>query len=403
MTTLVGLDLRGRRVVVAGGGVVATRRVEAWVTDGAELLVVAPQVDPRIHELAGSGNLVWREREIARGDLDGAWLVMAATDSPDVNDEIARWADEARVWCVNASDASQGSARVPASSTHGDLVLGVLSTGTPDPARVGVVRDALAAHIDSGHVDLRRRRPGQGRVILVGSGPGAPDLLTLRAARALAEADVVVTDRLGATEVLARLPEGVEVIDVGKAPGAHAADQSEINTIIVERAREGKTVVRFKGGDPFVFGRGGEEALACAAAGVPCEVIPGVTSAFSVPALAGIPVTHRGTAGSVLVTTGHEGADPVALAAMSGGATVVVLMGVSALGEICEAALAHGVARDTPVAIIERGSTVAERVTRASLATAAESAEEAGVRNPAVIVIGQVARLGFLEPEGAST
>lgn len=392
MTSIFGLDLAGKRVVIAGAGSVATRRATAWVADGAVVVVVAPVASVEIVTLAETGRLAWHERPVVRSDVDGAWLVLVATDSPEVNADIAAWAAEARVWCVDASAAANGSAGVAASATLGDLALGVVSLGSPDPRRVAGVRDSLVAHLASGQVDLRRQRAGTGRVILVGSGPGATDLLTLRAWRALCEADVVVADRLGAIDALEGLSESVEVIHVGKAPMDHSVPQEEINRIIVDRALAGKTVVRFKGGDPFVFGRGGEEVQACVDAGVEVEVIPGVTSAFSVPALAGIPVTHRGVSGSVLVTTGHEGADSVALAAMAGGATVVVVMGVAALPSICAAALAHGVDPQTPVAIIENGSSPVQRLTRASVATASDVAARVGVRNPAVIVIGAVAR-----------
>ncbi|WP_296667845.1 uroporphyrinogen-III C-methyltransferase, partial [Demequina sp.] len=403
MTALFGLDLSGRRVVVAGGGQVASRRVRRFLTEGADVLVVAPEATDDIRRHAQHGDLAWADRGIVPEDLDGAWFALAATDDAALNDRVAQWAEARQVFCIDASDAARGTARQAASSRHGDITVGVVSNDRPDPARIRAVRDAVAAHIDAGEVDLRRRRPGGGRVILVGSGPGDPGLITVRGRQALAEADVVVTDRLGATELLVTVPYDVEVINVGKSPDNHPVPQAQINRILVEHALAGRTVVRLKGGDPFVFGRGGEEAHACIAAGVPVEVVPGVTSALSVPARAGIPVTQRGVATSVLVTSGHAGADPAAVAAMAAGATVVVLMGVSALEGIVEAGMRGGASPETPVAIIERGTTDEERITRATLADIVVSARETGVKPPAIIVIGDVARPDLLASEIAAT
>lgn len=403
MTTLVGLDLRGRRVLVVGAGPVGMRRARRLVEDGAEVVLVDPDPSDDARRVAGHGDLELRPRPVARADLDGAWLVIAATGDAAVNAEVASWCEAERVWCVNAGHAVEGSARVAASSRHGDLAVGVVSTGDPDPRRVAAVRDALGAHIESGLVDLRHRRPGHGRVVLVGSGPGTTGLVTTAGMEALATADVVVTDRLGAIGLLDRLPEDVEIVNVGKSPDNHPVPQAEINRILVERARSGRTVVRFKGGDPYVFGRGGEEFHACRRAGIDVEVVPGITSAFSVPALAGIPVTQRGVATSVLVASGHAGADEAALGALAGGATLVLLMAVSSMPAICAAALARGIAADLPVAVIEKGSTAHERVTRASIGTAASVMERVGVRPPAIVVIGRVAAEGFLDDDVCAT
>lgn len=403
MSTLVGLDLAGRRVVVVGAGPVGVRRVRRCVEDGARVVVVDPHPSDDALRMASHGDVELVRRGVEEGDLDGAWLVVAATSDHDLNARVAAWSEARRTWCVNASDGASGSARVAATSTHGDLRIGVVGTATPDPGRSARVRDALAEHVESGLVDLRRRRAGEGRVVLVGSGPGDGGLVTTAGREALASADVVVTDRLGATWLLDHLPDDVEVVNVGKSPTNHPVPQAEINRLLVEHARAGRTVVRFKGGDPYVFGRGGEEVHACRAAGVAVEVVPGITSAFAVPALAGIPVTQRGVATSVLVTSGHAGADPAMLGAMAAGATVVLLMAVSALPRICAAALAHGVAADLPVAVVERGSTAHERVTRATVGTAADVVAAAGVRPPAVVVVGAVAAEGFLDDPVCAT
>ena len=257
-----------------------------------------------------------------------------------------------------------------------------------------------------------------GRVTLVGGGPGAVDLLTVRAWRALQAADVVVADRLGPVEILAALPPHVRVVDVGKEPGRHPVPQERINELLVEHARAGAHVVRLKGGDPFVLGRGGEEVVACVAAGVPVEVVPGVTSAVAVPGLAGIPLTHRGVTTGFHVVSGHcapgvsdpqvtgvtgasDTSGPLDATALScvrdGTATLVVLMGVRSLGAIVAQSLAAGADPGTPVAIVENGSTPEQRVTRARLEEAADVAAARAVQSPAVVVIGRVAAEGLLE------
>lgn len=403
MTTLLGLHLTGRRVLIAGAGAVATRRVRRFMTEGAEVVVIAPAASAEIERHASHGDITWEARSVSESDLVGAWLVVAATDDERLNDAIAGWAHARQIFCIDASDARKGSARQAAMSTHGDITIGVVSTDAPDPHRIRGIRDAVAAHIDAGHVDLRRRRAGVGRVVLVGSGPGDPGLVTVRGRQALAEADVVIADRLGASELLVALPVDVEVINVGKSPENHPVPQEQINRMLIERAGEGKTVVRLKGGDPFVLGRGGEEVHACIAAGIPVEVVPGVTSALSVPALAGIPVTQRGISHGVLITSGHAGPDAAAVAAMAHGTTVVVLMGRATLPQFVEAGLAAGVAGATPVAMIERGSTPHERITHATLADAAQIAHEVDVKPPVVIVIGEVARDGLLASDVSAT
>lgn len=403
MTTLVGLDLAGRRVLVVGAGVVGMRRARRLLEDDARVVLVDPSPSDDARRVAGHGDLGLVERAVVETDLDGAWFVVAATADPAVNAQVAAWAEARGTWCVNASDRREGSARMAAASTHGDLTLGVLSVGDADPRRAAAVRDALAVHVASGEVDLHRRRRRRGRVVLVGSGPGDPGLVPVAALEALATADVVVTDRLGATPLLDRLPSDVEVLNVGKSPTKHPVPQAEINALLVDRALRGLTVVRFKGGDPYVFGRGGEEVHACRQAGVEVSVVPGITSAFAVPALAGIPVTQRGVSTSVHVSSGHVGADPATLAALAAGATVVLLMAVSALPDICAAALGAGVDPDLPVAMVEQGSTSRERVTRATVSTAAVVAASAGVRAPAVVVLGAVAAEGFLDDAVCAT
>lgn len=231
--------------------------------------------------------------------------------------------------------------------------------------------------------------------MLVGAGPGGPDLITVRGLRVLRMAQVVVHDRLAPPELVRGLRAGVEVIDAGKAPGEHRLTQELIYQVIVDRALSGRLVVRLKGGDPFLLGRGGEELLACRAAGVPVEVVPGVSSALAVPAAADMPVTHRGAGRSVTILTGHDACDAVGgwdadlLARCPG--TLVVLMGVGRLRELSDLLLAHGREPGTPVAVVENGCTTTQRTTRARLDAVAEACDRVGVRSPAVIVVGDVA------------
>lgn len=406
MTALLGVELAGRRVVVAGGGPVAARRVEAMLAEGADVLVVAPAVCEQLADLVAVRAVRWRPEEVEAGDLDGAWLVHTATGDRATDESVVAWAHERRVFCVDAGGprrAARGSARTPAQTRAGDVVLGVVSTGAADPNRSRQVRDAVADWLRGGGADLRRRRPpvpGSGRVVLVGGGPGDVDLLTVAGRRALAEADVVVADRLGPTPVLDELPADVEVVDVGKSPGHHPVPQHEINRILVEQAQRGRVVVRLKGGDPFVYGRGGEEVLACREAGVPVSVLPGVSSAFAAPLAAGIPLTHRGVVGAVHVMNGTDGWSPAALTGLrDASCTVVVLMGVGALPGLAADALAAGVPGTTPVALVEQATCDAQRVTRAPLDDVVRAAAERGVRAPAVIVLGAVAAPGLLDAE----
>ncbi|HUL62924.1 MAG TPA: uroporphyrinogen-III C-methyltransferase [Methanocella sp.] len=238
----------------------------------------------------------------------------------------------------------------------------------------------------------------RGKVYLVGAGPGEPDLLTVRALTVLRGADVILYDALVGPDVIRLFPPGAELIDVGKRADRHAYPQAEINRMLVELAQRHGTVVRVKGGDPYVFGRGGEEAEALVKAGVAVEVVPGISSAIAVPARAGIPVTFRGYASSVTVLTGHE--DPTkgataldfkALAALQG--TLVILMGIRRLEENVRALLDNGKPPETPVAIIESGGTDAERVTVGTLGTIVDRARDLRVEAPAVIVVGEVVRL----------
>ncbi|WP_409047001.1 uroporphyrinogen-III C-methyltransferase [Microbacterium sp. HA-8] len=403
MTTMLGISLAGRDVLMIGGGAVTARRLRRLLEDGARVRIVAPQLSAEVRELVDARALEWMPRTVRADDVEGAWLVHTATGDPRVDARIAEACEQRRILCVNASDGAHGTARLAAEARSGDVVVGVVSDTGVDPRRAARLRDTIGALLREGRLPLRRRRAGAaGRVDLVGGGPGPTDLMTVRGRRLLAEADVVVADRLGPTDVLAELDADVEVIDVGKRPNHHPVPQHEINALLVAHARAGKRVVRLKGGDPFVYGRGGEEVAACLAAGIPVEVVPGLTSVVSVPQAAGIPITHRGTAASVHIVNGQAEVSASTLAALADETvTTVVLMGVAALPRLVHAAQTAGVPADRPVAIVENGHTPHQRTTRTTLASAIADAKAAGVHNPAVIVVGEVARADLLMPDRA--
>jgi len=382
------LRVAGRRVVVVGGGAVAERRVRGLLDAGADVHVVAPEVTPGLGALAAAGRLAWVARGYRDGDLADAWLVHIATGARTVDERVSADADAARVWCVRTGDPAASAAWVPAVTRVDDVLVAVNAGG--DPRRAMRLRDAVTTLLRSGRLPLRHRRPGPGSVALVGGGPGDPGLLTVRGRALLAEADVVVVDRLAPRAVLAELDADVLVIDVGKSPGHHPVPQDDINALLVEHARAGRRVVRLKGGDPYVFGRGSEEAAVLREAGIPVEVVPGVTSAVSVPAAAGIPVTHRGLSRGFSVLTSHDELHTLPPTEQH---TIVLLMGVNRLADSCDVLVAGGRSPQTPVAVVEDGYGPGQRVTTGTLATIGARAAEAGVRSPAVTVIGDVVRL----------
>ncbi len=319
------------RVLVVGGGLRAAAAVSAHLAQGHTVTVVAEELVATLEDLADRGLVSWRARALVLDDVLESDVVVRLPDGDDT----------------------------PAAGP----------TGVP--------------------------RPQPGEVVLVGAGPGDPDLMTVGGQRALAEADVVVTDRLVPLAALDAVRADALVIDVAKVPGGRSTPQETINDLLVEHALAGRRVVRLKGGDPFVFGRGGEEALACAAAGVPVRVLPGVTSSVSGPALAGIPVTHRGTTQGFTVVSGHVPpghpdctVDWKALA--STGTTLVVLMGVRTLPAIAEALVQGGLDPRTPAAVVADAGLPSQRRVDGTVATIADVVAESGIGAPAVTVVGHV-------------
>lgn len=390
---LSGLVLTGRRVVVVGGGGVAQRRLPRLLETGAQIDVISPVITPTIEGLLTNPDLRWVERGYTADDLEGAWYVVVATDDADVNDQVSAEAEERRIFCVRSDDRSRATAWTPASGQHDHVTIGVLGAG--DHRRSAAVRDAILEELRTGSLGARDSLDKQPGVYLVGGGPGDPDLITVRGRRLLAEADVVVADRLAPQQLLDELHPEVELIDAAKLPRGRSAQQEEINRILVDRAQAGKLVVRLKGGDPYVFGRGFEEAIACAEAGVTWTVVPGITSSISVPAVAGIPVTHRGVTHEFTVVSGHIPPDHPdslinwqALAQLSG--TLVLLMAVENLPKITATLLSHGRPATTPAAVIADGTLPSQEMVTADLATIATTAQSAGIGAPAIVVIGNV-------------
>ena len=391
---LVGLRLTGKKVVVVGGGTVAQRRLPLLIANGADVHVITRSATPAVEGMSG---ITLTLREFRDGDLDGAWYAIAATNDPDVNAAVVAEAERKHIFCVRADVAREGSAVTPASFEYEGLSVGVLAGG--EHRRSAAIRSAIHEALQQGLITAETPGVVHGGVALVGGGPGDPELITVRGRRLLAHADVVVADRLAPQELLAELAPQVEVIDAAKIPYGRAMAQHAINEVLIDRAKAGKFVVRLKGGDPFVFARGYEEVLACADAGIPVTVVPGVTSAIGVPALAGVPVTHRAVTHEFVVVSGHVAPGHPeslvnwnALAAMSG--TIVLLMAVERIELFAKALLEGGRPADTPVLVVQQGTTTAQRTLRATLDDAAERIREDGIRPPAIIVIGSVAAFG---------
>ena len=448
------LDLRGRRAVVIGGGAVAEQKVHGLIAAGAHVTLVSPETTPPLADLARRGAIEIRRRPYRPGDLAGAWLAIAASDDRAVNE--AAWAEAERVGVpLNAvDDLEHCSFIAPAIHRDGDITVAV-STGGKSPALavrlrqriarlvrraearlcalLGELRPELAGRVpdarartalwyeivDSDVIEFVRRGDIEGArgrieellgphplspspfgrggtVYLVGAGPGDPGLITAQGLELLRSAEVVVYDRLVSPALVAAAPASAERVFVGKHPHETGTRQQDINALLVDRARRGRRVIRLKGGDPFVFGRGAEECEALRTAGVPFQVIPGVTSATAVPAAAGIPVTHRGVASAFAVVAGHEcdGRSDLDWDALARLPTLVVLMGLSALPDIVARLRAQGMAPDTPAAVIASGTLPEQRSVVGTLDDIADLVARAGLEPPATVVIGEVVRVG---------
>lgn len=398
---LVGLRLAGRKVVVVGAGSVAQRRLPLLVASGAKVTVIARYATPAVEDLGKrEPGITLVLRDYRDGDLADTWYAVAATNAPEVNAAVVAEAERRQIFCVRADLAIEGTAVTPATFSYAGLSVGVLAGG--EHQRSAAIRSAIREALQSGAITsdaVATNDVVPGGVVLVGGGPGDPELITVRGRRMLTHADVVVADRLAPPELLAELGPQVEVIDAAKIPYGRAMAQDVINALMIDRAKAGKFVVRLKGGDPFVFARGYEEVLACTDAGIPVTVVPGVTSAIAVPAQAGVPVTHRAVNHEFVVVSGHLAPDDPeslvnwdALAALSG--TLVLLMAIERIEQFSAVLQKGGRPADTPVLVVQHGTTPAQRTVRTTLADAPERIRSEGIRPPAIVVIGTVAGLG---------
>lgn len=451
------VPLRGRTVLVVGGGEIAARKVRLLRKAGACIRLVAPAVTAELAELARSGAVEWRARRFQDSDLLNTTMVFGATDVERVDAAVASVAKLAGI-PVNAVDRPGLSTFVvPAIVDRSPIVVGISSGGAapvlarrvraqiesllpPAIGRLALFADSfrgavkakipdpgarrrlwervfdgpIAADLLSGE-EIRARermlllvnRPAErpqsdGMVYIVGAGPGDPELLTFKALRAMQAADVVVYDRLIGDEILDYVRRDAERIYVGKAAANHVRSQDEINALLAEQARAGRIVVRLKGGDPFVFGRGGEEMVFLQQAGVAVEIVPGITAAVGCAAAAGLPLTHRDFAAGVTFVTGHGKGDSepdldyASLAASR--QTIIVYMGVATAGTIGRRLIAHGLDPATPAAVIENGTRPDQIVARGTVATLAETVVRRGITGPALLVIGEVATLAREAP-----
>ncbi len=442
-------DLRGRAVLVVGGGTVALRKTTALLEAGAIVRLGAPALNAELAGLVEQGRIEHLHGTFAPRWLDGAWLAIAATDDDEVNRAVAEAGEAQRVWVNVVDDARASSVQIPARVDRGPLQVAI-SSGGAAPMLARHLRETLETQLDTSLGELaellgrerhrirsrfpqmgarrrffdrllqgavpallRRRQhlaaerefgaqlhadasTARGSVALVGAGPGDPGLLTLRALRVLNEADVILHDRLVSDEVLQLVRRDAQRIEVGKQAGNHHATQDQIHALMLEHTLAGKRVVRLKGGDPFVFGRGGEELEVLRAHGIDFEVVPGITAALACAAYAGVPLTHREHAQSVRLVTAHcrESQDTLDWPALAlERQTLAVYMGVAGLDRFSARLIEHGRAATTPFAIVENGSRANQRVITGALSGLAELARIHAVQSPALLIVGEVAAL----------
>lgn len=445
------LDIRKRRCLVVGAGGIAARKAALLLKAGAAVHVVAPACGEAMQSLLDTGKLEWSSRPFDPADLEDAALVMAATSEAEINRQVSMLARERGI-PVNVVDQPALCTFVVPAIVDRSPVIAAVSTGGASPVLARVVRARLETLIPASfgrlatlaaefrdRVKARFENPpdrrvfwermlrgrvaelvfagreqearsalekalsegseritGTGEVYLVGAGPGDPDLLTFRALRLMQQADVVLYDRLVAPALLELTRRDAEQIYVGKERGHHVVRQEEINAMLVRLARQGRRVLRLKGGDPFIFGRGGEEIDTLAEEGIPFQVVPGVTAAAGCAAYSGIPLTHRDHAQSCTFVTGHLKDGTIDLnweALAHPDQTVVFYMGLRGLAVICRELVSHGLSPDTPAALVQKGTTREHRVFTATLATLPEVVEEGGAEAPTLIIVGEVVKL----------
>jgi uroporphyrin-III C-methyltransferase/precorrin-2 dehydrogenase/sirohydrochlorin ferrochelatase len=403
------LKLRERPVLFAGGGSVAERRVERLLEAGARLTLVSPELTPRLAALERRGKFAWIARrlqieDLEPGSLEPGAIVMVATGDRALAEMLRSRSDPGLAGpLLNvADDESLSDFHVPATAARGQVRIAV-STGGESPRAAAVLSRELQRWLDANEplvAEAMAQRRGlgtaarpethaagreAGRVALVGAGPGDPGLLTIRARDLLAGADIVYYDRLVSDAIVSTIPPPVELVYVGKEVGC--ATRANVEELLVESARAGKRVVRLKGGDPLIFGRGGEEILALERAGIDYEVVPGVSALTAVPGAAGIPLTHRGVASEIVVRSGHRVSPERAVET-----TYVYFMAATRLPRIVEELRAEGLPDSTPVAIVQRGTLPEQKVLVSELGSLLDATAREAVETPALIVAGDMVK-----------
>lgn len=396
--------VKGAQILVVGAGPVAARKIQTLLERGAIVTVVAKEISPAVRRMAGDRLLRLIEEPFRRPHLDGQAIAFCATDDPSVNRKVFREAAQRGI-PVNVADSTEECTFIlPAVVDHAEFTLAV-STGGRNPGAARAIREFLDDHREEIAVRLERGRrrghlsPISGKVYIVGAGPGDPDLLTVRALGLLRSADAVIHDYLVPPEILSLAPAKATRICYarkGRTAGhGSALKQAAIYEVLARMAREGKRVIRLKSGDPMVFGRGGEEAEYLAAAGIPFEIVPGITAAIACAAAANLPLTHRKLSSSVTFLAGHETAEKEGSAidwkALPKNGTIAIYMGVGRIRSLEEDLLRGGFPPDTPFLIVENGGRAGERMVGGQLSGLAGIAEAAGVASPAVLFVGRSA------------
>ena len=447
------LNLKDKSCLLVGGGSVASRKADLLLAAGARLTVVAPELEHKLRQYVDSGQITHRVGRFSPMDVNGHWLVVNASGDTQVSNEVFEAANDAGVFCNSVDDKTRCSYVSPAIIDRSPVVVAVSSGGAAPllarkiraqietilPARLGqlaalasewrdrvknrigdllgrrrfweevfdgaVSDDALAGRMQSARrnfaslLETATRSPKEdGEAWLVGAGPGDPGLLTLRALQLMQRADVVIHDRLVSREVLALVRRDAEIISVGKTPGCRSTSQEEINELLIRLVSDGKRVCRLKGGDPFIFGRGGEEIEALAKAGLRYQVVPGITAAAGCAAYAGIPLTHRDMAQSVVFLTAHgkNSVDRLDWPSLARDRqTLAIYMAVHRFPDIRSKLIGYGRSPDTPIAIIENGTSDKQRVIHGSLENLIDLAKQHEIVAPALLVIGEVAAFGI--------
>ncbi|WP_376869836.1 siroheme synthase CysG [Aeromonas veronii] len=415
-------QLQNKPVLIVGGGEVAVRKARLLLDTKAKITINAPHLEPQLMSWAEQGRLTVCAADFHPELLDGKWLVIAATNQQEVNQQVFHEANLRQIFCNVVDSPAHCSAIMPAIIDRSPLMVAISSAGAAPvlsrqlrekliPDKLARRRfwerlfshDRLARQLARGQqqaaeqsvAELLDEQPqSKGSVTLVGAGPGDAGLLTLSGLQQLQQADVVVYDRLVSQEVLALVRRDAERIFVGKEAGRHCVPQQAINQLLLEQARLGKQVVRLKGGDPFIFGRGGEELETLAEAGIPFSVVPGITAASGCAAYSGIPLTHRDHAQRVQFITGHDKEGNIAQewsALAAPRQTLVFYMGLAHAARIQDALQTHGMPGHTPVALVEQGTQLSQRVVRGELQQLAELARQ--VKSPSLIIIGSVVTL----------